>query len=74
MLKRLVISAIVAWLAFLLMHGYYYFSGNGGTMHPSFVPLLLFVLVQVSAILFAFGLSIYCAIRGSKRLNSMPSG
>ncbi len=35
-MKRLVISTITAWSAFLLMHGYYFFFGKWGTTTREF--------------------------------------
>lgn len=73
-MKRLIISTIVGWSAFLLMHGYYFFLGIWDTPHPSFLPLLLFVIVQAAAMLFAFGAVVFLTIRGPKRIESAAWG
>ena len=73
-MKRLIITTIILWSAFLLMHGYYFLLGKWGTLHPSCLPLILFVLVQVVAMLCAGVMSLWRIARGPKRISAVGWG
>ena len=69
--KRPACYVLVVWSAFLAMHGYYFLLDCWNTPHPSYRPLLFFVLVQLLVLVFACVFGVWRVVRGPNRIESI---